>query len=428
MANDFDPYHRWLGIAPDQRPPDHYQLLGIPRFESDVEVIAGAADRQMAHVRSFQSGKHVGATQRLLNELAAARVCLLSPEQKAKYDTQLRAATGPAFSLRAEPPIAVRATPQSRRSSRQPRPNTFIWIGMIAGIITGIGATVLAVFLLSPRHGQLTVELSPADRAQATLEIDGIKQPVPTKGVLEFPLTRGPHKVVVKRPVHARFERTVEITPGQATLLKVALRPLARLTIEITGRRPENLKLFVDGEPQTMPANRLLVIPCEPGMHVIRADSPRGKFEKTVTVLPEQNFLVPVAILADSRLIGKWNGTVEIDQPAVQRRLDQAQSNPLLRAFVEQSLEVLRIGQLDIAVRDDGTYDLTMKIGPLTNSSSGRWAVTEEKGSRLTVELTPQQGPVEFRQFHFDGKDAFRTDLPKDLSGLGQFHCRRAKS
>ncbi len=87
----FDPYHKWLGIAPGQQPPHHYRLLGIELFEDDPEVIAAAADRQMAHVRTFQSGPHTAWSQRILNELAAARLCLLDPARKREYDAQLRA-------------------------------------------------------------------------------------------------------------------------------------------------------------------------------------------------------------------------------------------------------------------------------------------------------------------------------------------------
>ena len=44
----------------------------------------------MAHVRTYQTGAHSALSQRILNELSAARVCLLRPERRAKYDEQLR--------------------------------------------------------------------------------------------------------------------------------------------------------------------------------------------------------------------------------------------------------------------------------------------------------------------------------------------------
>lgn len=86
----FDPYHQWLGIDAAARPIHHYTLLGLPLFEADPDRIAAAADERMRHVRQFQSGPRGSYTQRLLNELATARICLLSPVSKANYDQQLQ--------------------------------------------------------------------------------------------------------------------------------------------------------------------------------------------------------------------------------------------------------------------------------------------------------------------------------------------------
>jgi hypothetical protein len=87
----FDPYLSWLGIRDPERPPNHYRLLGLEVFESDSNVIASAADRQMAHVRTHQAGTHGEDSQRLLNELMSAKICLLKSERKAEYDKALRA-------------------------------------------------------------------------------------------------------------------------------------------------------------------------------------------------------------------------------------------------------------------------------------------------------------------------------------------------
>src|SRR5436190_7236357 len=76
MNVQFDPYYTWLGIPPAEQPPNHYRLLGIQLFEPNADVIAHAADRQMMHLRSFQQGAHSALSQRLLNEVAGARICL----------------------------------------------------------------------------------------------------------------------------------------------------------------------------------------------------------------------------------------------------------------------------------------------------------------------------------------------------------------
>ena len=94
-ADKFDPYHEWLGISPKDQPPHHYRLLGIDLFESSANVISNAADQRMAHLRSFQAGKHAVESQKILNEIAAARVCLLNPAKKAEYDELLQNTEGP---------------------------------------------------------------------------------------------------------------------------------------------------------------------------------------------------------------------------------------------------------------------------------------------------------------------------------------------
>lgn len=91
MEAKFDPYYKWLGIAPREQPPNAYRLLAIDLFESDADVIANAADRQMVHLRTFASGPQGAATQAILNEVARAKVVLLNAEKKAAYDQKLRA-------------------------------------------------------------------------------------------------------------------------------------------------------------------------------------------------------------------------------------------------------------------------------------------------------------------------------------------------
>jgi hypothetical protein len=104
----FDPYYKWLGIPPAEQPPNHYRLLGINLFEADPDVIQAAADQRMIHLRSFQTGQNSAFSQQLLNETAAAKLCLLKKERKAQYDAELRALL--ASHIPPEVPVAVAAT------------------------------------------------------------------------------------------------------------------------------------------------------------------------------------------------------------------------------------------------------------------------------------------------------------------------------
>ena len=108
MSKDFDPLHRWLGIPPEEQPPNHYRLLGLKAFESNADVIESAADQRMAYVRQSATGKHAALSQEVLNALASARVCLLNADDKAAYDKTLRAKLKAA---EPKPSRIARATP-----------------------------------------------------------------------------------------------------------------------------------------------------------------------------------------------------------------------------------------------------------------------------------------------------------------------------
>ncbi|MCE9544478.1 MAG: hypothetical protein K8T25_02995 [Planctomycetia bacterium] len=113
MSDAFDPYYKWLGIPPQNQPPDLYRLLSLERFEPDLEVIEAAASRQMNYVQGCATGPHVEHSQRLLNEIAAARLCLLDVQKKAEYDALLRGKLPPAAPP-APPPIAAPVATSAR--------------------------------------------------------------------------------------------------------------------------------------------------------------------------------------------------------------------------------------------------------------------------------------------------------------------------
>ena len=139
MSQSFDPYFKWLGIPSAEQPPNHYRLLGIPEFTDDPDVIENAADQRMGHVRTFGSGQYSDHSQRLLNEISAAKVILLDQEKKASYDTKINsevALEGPK-PTRPTPPVANK--PPSRAQPSEPKPvpaGVPVWIiATIAGVV-----------------------------------------------------------------------------------------------------------------------------------------------------------------------------------------------------------------------------------------------------------------------------------------------------
>ena len=99
MSEEIDVYYEWLGIKPEDQPPNHYQLLGVALFESDEAALARAADERMVYVRTFATGRHAKRSQGVLNEIAAAKLCLLDERRRGEYDTTLKAAAEPAVDV-----------------------------------------------------------------------------------------------------------------------------------------------------------------------------------------------------------------------------------------------------------------------------------------------------------------------------------------
>jgi hypothetical protein len=121
LNTQFDPYHKWLAIPPEEQPPDAYRLLGVKRFEADADVIANAADRQMAHIKLQASGPHAQHCQLILNELAQARQCLLDSQRKAEYDRWLYQQFPPPLSAPRSPAVTPSA-PHREATAAQPAP------------------------------------------------------------------------------------------------------------------------------------------------------------------------------------------------------------------------------------------------------------------------------------------------------------------
>lgn len=163
-AAAFDPYHQWLGISKDQRPPTLYQLLGVAPEETDLNVIEEAARQRASHVRSFQSGPHAEVNRRLVKEITQALMVLLHPAQRQEYDAQLLAQSclaagrteAPAGAEDSEeafapPPRSVPTVKAKGRSRASSEPGEIPWVKItvwcsLLGIMVGLGIWLIPRF------------------------------------------------------------------------------------------------------------------------------------------------------------------------------------------------------------------------------------------------------------------------------------------
>jgi len=305
MAEIFDPYYTWLGIPPHEQPANHYRLLGISQFEANDEVISNAADRLMLHLRAFQAGKRSKESQQLLNEISAARVTLLDPAKKQKYDAELRATLAAAGPPGGSPPealpvarplnlppssaiqIAVAQRPKALTSSganlhpparRSQQTPLILVVAFIAAALLAVGGGI--AFLISRNAStQSVVNVPPPhekadivhpDNGKVTPPVEHSPQPsVPDRPPGESstaqnftPPTEQPKQWQnllalvdsgAERQLTWQMENGALVTPLPASGKKGATRRIARLTFPIVplGEYHLKLKLAFEGGDQT---------------------------------------------------------------------------------------------------------------------------------------------------------------------------------
>ncbi|MFM2096585.1 MAG: hypothetical protein RIS70_3709 [Planctomycetota bacterium] len=225
MSEPFDPYYKWLGIPPHEQPPNFYRLLGIPLFTSDLDVIENAADQRMRFIRSLQTGDRMVHTQRLLNEIAAARNCLLRQDQRAAYDQQLQqqwfvpdsqvavhespslnsglASDSTVLQPQGEPrPVSITG---SKKTTRSKRPSTLVEaVKIVAGSGLGLVVGYLIICWIRPQSDFLRL----------------------FRGQVQATIAQSPEPTAPANPT-AQKQTTEKNTPGKAPSAASAKRPTA---------------------------------------------------------------------------------------------------------------------------------------------------------------------------------------------------------
>src|SRR5262245_13689918 len=77
-----------LGLPADRWPPDHYELLGLPRGAADAPRVEAHVLDRVERLRALQL-PHPDAVTDAMNRLAQALVCLTDPRLKREYDASL---------------------------------------------------------------------------------------------------------------------------------------------------------------------------------------------------------------------------------------------------------------------------------------------------------------------------------------------------
>jgi hypothetical protein len=325
MSESFDPYHVWLGIPPQEQPANHYRLLTTSLFEGNPDVIDNAADRQTAHLRNHQSGKYAKFSEQLLNEVAAARVCLLDPKKKAAYDEQLRAR------ISARSASAIRravAAPPAQPAPPHPAP-------FVPRVSPPTAAALSTAQSLPTKPAPAVPDKAAPAAAVAVATAPGTARAAPAKAAPEpiaaTPVPEGDWVALLgnvdgqAHGAHAKSvaatrragKRSLTLFAAVAALLIVAagggLFILFRgsadgsLTFDWPNAERTGAKLTVDGVMVPIPGGGPWEYRCTPGVHEIVVSRPAYQaWNSSVKVSPGQPLAVAVDWTPAAVLVLNW--------------------------------------------------------------------------------------------------------------------------
>lgn len=355
MADPFNPYHVWLSIPAQELPANHYRLLGVPLFEASADAIDSAADRQMSHLRTFQSSKNGKLAEQLLNEVAAARVCLLDPKQREAYDEKLRATqsattasasgigaashAGSASAIQRQPPRrattgAAAAMPTAVAlgapvASAAPQPAD-LWNDVLGdpnakpvsrpgsnsakaaaakrsatkhlirlGIVAGLGLAAFVAFILlssgGSSEGTLVFNWPAADRLNTTITVDNTPLVIPAIGPWEFSCPPGSRHIVADHLAY-KLDAKVGVTAGQKQTVAPDWRAKAMLVLNWPLALRSGAELKIDGRVQTVSQREPLEVAVEPGRRSVQITGPSfAPIQMTATVAADGRELVSIA-------------------------------------------------------------------------------------------------------------------------------------
>jgi hypothetical protein len=88
--NKFAAYHEWLGIPLRDETPNHYEILGIPLFETNKNVISNGAARRISFLQTMVASEFAELAQEIQKEVSQAKLCLLRENSRDKYQDEMK--------------------------------------------------------------------------------------------------------------------------------------------------------------------------------------------------------------------------------------------------------------------------------------------------------------------------------------------------
>ncbi|HAY78383.1 MAG TPA: hypothetical protein DCY79_01105 [Planctomycetaceae bacterium] len=131
---------------------------------------------------------------------------------------------------------------------------------------------------------------------------------------------------------------------------------------------------------------------------------------------------------AKDKLVGKWQGTVEVDNTKLQQKLGSAGSNPFKKALAAKMIEMVKQGTMEFDLKADDSFSSSLSMGLLSQDTHGTWKVVQDNGNQITLELTDHKNKIQQSTLTFADDGSFEIVPEGEAGEVAIFRCRRVTS
>jgi len=137
---------------------------------------------------------------------------------------------------------------------------------------------------------------------------------------------------------------------------------------------------------------------------------------------------------AKTKLVGKWNGTVEIIPQGVELARTGLADDEEKKARFENYIENFKTTTMTLDLKEDATMEMTVSVTvqgkELSQPSAGTWDVEKVEGDNIVVKFVRNEDSfTEAQQFSFQSNDDFITEGPGEgaFRGIAQMRFSRLR-